>query len=51
MENMQKVEPKTRTEYELHVEENWKNTHPEMKDVSRYHKTRPEDGIEFCIMI
>ena len=36
--------------YRKHINENWKDTHPIMKNVSSYGKIRPKDGIEFCIL-
>ena len=48
---MKKVKSEDRDSYETHVNENWKETFPMMKDVSRFAKIRPEDGVEFCIMI
>ena len=37
--------------YEEYLAENWKNTFPIMRDVSSFEKIRPEDGVEFCILI
>ena len=37
--------------YEKYLQENWKETHPILKDVSSYEKIRPKDGIEFCMLI
>ena len=37
--------------YRKYLNENWTETHPIMKDVSRYSKIRPDDGIEFCVMV
>ena len=41
----------TREFYGKYLDENWKETFPIMKDVSRYQKIRPTDGVEFCILI
>ena len=48
---MKKAKPEDRESYEMHVKENWKETFPIMKDVSRFAKIRPKDGVEFSIMI
>ena len=46
-----KTDSETRNFYTKYINENWKETHPIMKDVSAYAKIRPEDGTEFCILI
>ena len=48
---MKTIKPEEKVGYEKHVSENWKDTFPIMRDVSRFEKVRPEDGIEFCILI
>lgn len=50
-ETISKIDPETRSFYAKYIEENWRETHPIMKDVSAYAKIRPEDGTEFCILI
>ena len=47
---MKECDSKTKKHYENYIAENWKNTHPIMKDVSSFEKIRPKDGIEFCIL-
>lgn len=46
-----KMSPETRSFYTKYINENWKETHPIMKDVSAYAKIRPDDGTEFCVLI
>ena len=46
-----KCDKSTKEFYEEYLRENWKLTFPIMKDVSYFHKIRPDDGVEFCIMI
>ena len=46
-----KADQETREFYTKYINENWKETHPIMKDVSAYAKIRPNDGTEFCILI
>ena len=36
--------------YQRYINENWRYTHPIMKDVSSFEKIRPKDGVEFCIL-
>ena len=45
------VDEKEKTFYETYLQENWKETHPILKDVSSYEKIRPHDGVEFCMLI
>ena len=37
--------------YLQYIAENWKETFPIMKDVSRFEKVRPSDGVEFCVLL
>ena len=37
--------------YEQYISENWKETFPIMKDVSKFEKVRPKDGVEFCVLL
>ena len=37
--------------YKNYLAENWKETFPIMKDVSKYERIRPNDGIEFCVLL
>ena len=37
--------------YSQYISENWKETFPIMKDVSRFEKVRPNDGVEFCVLL
>ena len=37
--------------YTEYLNETWQNTFPIMKDVSRFAKIRPKDGVEFCVLI
>ena len=37
--------------YSQYISENWKETFPIMKDVSRFENVRPKDGIEFCVLL
>ena len=37
--------------YAQYISENWKDTFPIMKDVSRFKKVRPNDGVEFCVLL
>ena len=37
--------------YKNYISENWKETFPIMKDVSKYERVRPNDGIEFCVFL
>ena len=50
-EMMEKVDQETKEFYRKYVDENWKETHPIMKNVSAFAKIRPKDGTEFCILI
>ena len=50
-ETISKIDPETRNFYSKYINENWRETHPIMKDVSAYAKIRPTDGTEFCILI
>lgn len=45
------VKEEDRKFYEKYLNENWRETHPIMKDVSSFKKIRPTDGTEFCVMI
>ena len=45
------VDEATRKFYQEYIKENWKETYPIMKNVSSYAKIRPDDGIEFCLLI
>ena len=47
---MKRQDPDVRKHYENYIRENWRCTHPIMKDVSSYEKIRPADGVEFCIL-
>ena len=47
---MKKCDVETREHYEEYVQENWKDTHPIIKDVSSFEKIRPKDGVEMCIL-
>ena len=40
-----------KTYYKNYIAENWKETFPIMKDVSKYERVRPNDGIEFCVLL
>ena len=35
--------------YEEYMRETMKETFPILKDVSSFHKIRPDDGVEYCI--
>ena len=37
--------------YNEYLNESWLNTFPIMKDVSRFAKVRPDDGVEFCVLL
>ena len=37
--------------YTEYLNEPWQNTFPIMKDVSRFAKVRPNDGVEFCVLL
>ena len=37
--------------YINYIAENWQETFPIMKDVSKYERVRPNDGIEFCVLL
>ena len=37
--------------YSHYIAENWKETFPIMKDVSRFEKVRPDNGVEFCVLL
>ena len=37
--------------YSNYISENWTETFPIMKDVSRFERVRPKDGVEFCVLI
>ena len=50
-EMIKKVGTEDKRFYEEYIAEDWKNTFPIMKDVSSFEKIRPEDGVEFCILI
>ena len=47
---MKECKSEVREHYEKYIEEDWRATHPIMKDVSSFEKIRPKDGIEFCIL-
>ena len=46
---MEKLDKEKREFYEEYMRENMKETFPIIKDVSSYHKIRPDDGVEYCI--
>ena len=48
---IESVNEKDKIFYEKYLQENWKETHPILKDVSSYEKIRPHDGVEFCMLI
>ena len=50
-EMINQIDLETKNFYMKYINENWKETHPIMKNVSAYAKIRPEDGTEFCILI
>ena len=50
-ELMETADNVTKKFYQEYINENWKETVPIMKDVSSYAKIRPDDGVEFCILI
>ena len=37
--------------YKNYISENWQETFPIMRDVSKYERVRPNDGIEFCVLL
>ena len=46
---MKGLDKEKREFYEEYMKENMLETFPIIKDVSSYHKIRPDDGVEYCI--
>ena len=50
-ECLSKLNEQDKKFYTEYLNESWQNTFPIMKDVSRFAKVRPSDGVEFCVLL